>query len=356
MAHQQAPSYLQAIEVPLALLLSKDLTPAAKLLWIRLRFDAVHRPHRSHSPCRLAERTGLARSTIYEALRQAAQAGWLIPHTDKRSGKRRWKTACPAPQPRGFARIPVDLIRAADTLRPQAILCYGILQALPDFNGRGMAGSFKWAQLRELTGLHLRTLKRAVRELADAKWIALAQEHRKAPVRFRLQHADEAYQVEAERRLERAAFVGESIMREYLTLMVPTGECEDGARPGFLVNPATGERMEFDRYYPVHRVAFEFNGKQHYEAGGRFTKEEVAAQKKRDELKRQICRQQGIRLVVVHAEDLTLKGMLKKLEEVGDLLPRRSLRLYKRTIRYLDECGRRYLHKATMSEKKRKSA
>jgi len=102
-------------------------------------------------------------------------------------------------------------------------------------------------------------------------------------------------------------------------------------------------------------VAFEFNGKQHYEAGGRFTKEEVAAQKKRDELKRQICRQQGIRLVVVHAEDLTLKGMLKKLEEVGDLLPRRSLRLYKRTIRYLDACGRRYQeaalkHEAAMKE------
>jgi hypothetical protein len=353
---RRLPSKPNIIEVPLALLLSKELTPAAKLLWIRLRFEAMQWRQRSHSPSRLAERTGLARSTIYEALRQAADVGWLIPYVDKATGKRRWKVALPVREPRGVVYIPVDLIRATDALRPQSILCYGILQATPDFKPRGMAGSFKWAQLRQLTGLHLRTLKRAVRELADARWIALAQRHRKAPIRFRLQHADQAYKVEVERRLERAQYVGESIMREFLSLLVPTNECEDGARPGFLVNPATGERLELDRYYPLHRVAFEFNGKQHYEPTGRFTREEVAAQKKRDRIKREICRQKGITLVVVHAEDLTLKGMLAKLNEVDDLLPRRSLRMFKRTVRFLNECGRRYSQKAVSSETNRRSA
>ena len=102
----------------------------------------------------------------------------------------------PVRDSQGFVRIPVDLIRAAHALPPQAILCYGLLQATPKFRGR--TGTFKWAELRELTGLHLRTIKRAVRALAEARWIAIMQEHRRAPIWFRLQHADQAYQVRGE--------------------------------------------------------------------------------------------------------------------------------------------------------------
>src|SRR5690606_33034584 len=58
---------IPAIDVPLALLLSKELTQATKFLWIRLRFDETHRLQRSHAPNRLAKRTCLARSTVYEA-------------------------------------------------------------------------------------------------------------------------------------------------------------------------------------------------------------------------------------------------------------------------------------------------
>lgn len=324
------------IKVPLSLLLSKDLTPAAKFLWIRMRFDAMHPRKRPHHPRRLAKRTGLARSTIYEALRQAEATGWLVPYLDPASGRRRWKTACPV-RDRRIAKIPVDLIRASHALRPQAILCYGLLQATPRFNGR--TGWFKWAELRELTGLHLRTIKRAVRALAEERWIAMAQEHRRKPIWFRLQHADEAFKDEVQKGLERANHVGEALMRSLLSLIVKTRECEDGARPGFLVNPASGEKMELDRYYPVDRVAFEFNGRQHYEATGRFTKQEVEAQKKRDRLKRQICKEKKIALVVVKAEDLSLAGMLRK---AGALLPRRALRGFKETIRYLNGCGKRY--------------
>lgn len=54
-------------------------------------------------------------------------------------------------------------------------------------------------------------------------------------------------------------------MREYLSLMIDSGEFEDNAAPGFLVNPLTDERLQFDRFYPPG-VAFEFNGPQHYGA------------------------------------------------------------------------------------------
>src|SRR5690606_17220763 len=85
---------LREIDVPLALLLTKDLTPAAKLLWARLRFDELDarkrnsKRMRSHSPKRLAKRTCLARSTIYEALKSAAATGWLVPACDSEIGNR----------------------------------------------------------------------------------------------------------------------------------------------------------------------------------------------------------------------------------------------------------------------------
>lgn len=338
----RSESSVRTVRVPLALLLSKDLTPAAKFLWIRLRLDETYRRHRSHRLKQLVKRTCLARSTVYEALRKGQATGWLVPYYDHKERERRWKTACPAP-PRGWVHIPVDLIRASHALRPQTILCYGLLQASPGYNSAARTGTFKWTQLRELAGLHLRTLKRAVRTLAEARWIATAQENRRAPIWFRLQHADEALKEEIEKGLERADYRGEAMMRFYLSLIADTKDCVDRARPEFLVNPASGERMEFDRYYPEHRVAFEFNGEQHYAATGRFTKTEVDAQRKRDRLKQWICKQKGIQLIVVKAEDLSLKGMLKK---VGDRLPLRALRGFKRTIRFLNECAMRYRAKA----------
>lgn len=128
-------------------------------------------------------------------------------------------------------------------------------------------------------------------------------------------------------------------MRSFLSLTADTRECQDHARPEFLVNPATGERLEFDRYYPVDRVAFEFNGPQHYTATGRFTRREVTAQRKRDRVKQRVCNEKGIQLVTVHPEDLSLTGILRK---VGDLLPRRALRGLRRTILFLNACGSRY--------------
>lgn len=332
-------NHVRAIAVPLSLLVSKELTPAAKLLWIRLRYDGIHRSKRSHRPRQLAKRTCLGRSTVYEALRRGEVNGWFVRSRDPETGKPRWKAVWPQRGGDRAVRIPVALIRAAHELRPVAILCYGILQAVKEFNVGSQAGTFKWGELKQISGLDLRTIRRAVRALAAKRWIATAQKHRLQRIWFRLMIADEAYLEEIRVRLERAEFAGEALMRSYLSLIVQSDESEDWARPEFLVNPASGERMELDRYYPVHRVAFEFNGRQHYQATGQFPRPEVEAQRKRDQLKRQICREKNIELVVVHAEDLSVIGMLKK---VGNLLPRRALRGLKRTIEYLDNCSLRY--------------
>ncbi len=328
---------MQVVEVPLALLLSRSLTPAAKLLWIALYLDVRKGRQRSHAPTLLALRTGLARSTVYKALAQLSALGWLLAQRERPSGKRRWQTVRPHVGDRTCVRLPVDLVDVSRSVSPQAVLCYGLLQATPKY--RGSTGQFKWAELRKITGLHLKTVKRAVRSLIRAGWVATTQRNRLTPIRFRLQHADQARKEDVQRRLERSEYRGEAIMRECLSLFVDSQEFVDNARPGFLVNPSTGERLEFDRFYPLHRVAFEFNGQQHYAPTKRFSKRQVNAQRKRDAAKRRICIEQGITLIVVRADELSLATLLQK---VGSWLPLRNLRGYERTVRYLERVIQNY--------------
>jgi len=79
--------------------------------------------------------------------------------------------------------------------------------------------------------------------------------------------------------------------------------------------------LELDRFYePL--LAFEFNGAQHYRTTGRYTQAEADAQHFRDLIKAGICLYRGIHLVVIHPEDLSLQGLIKK---IGGSAPLRSL-------------------------------
>lgn len=142
-----------------------------------------------------------------------------------------------------------------------AKLLYGLLQATPDFRGQG--GQFTYASLCSLTQLGRNTLKRAVAELVGAGWVQTSQASRVSPIRFTLGSPErrraEAKAAQAGRRLRRTRFAGEAIMQEYLSLLIDSDQFTDNARPGFLVSPLTGERLELDRFYPPN-TAFEFHG------------------------------------------------------------------------------------------------
>jgi hypothetical protein len=99
-----------------------------------------------------------------------------------------------------------------------------------------------------------------------------------------------------------------------------------------MVNPATGELLRFDRYYAAG-VALEFNGAQHYGTTDWFPDaEEVKAQQVRDLLKAGHCLLSGIRLVILHAEDLSLDAIRAK---VGGLLPLRDLQGHDLLVNHL---------------------
>ena len=343
------------IQVPLALLRSADLTPAAKLIWLHCHRDEVHRRQQSHTPTNLARRTGLARSTVYRALEQLERAFWCIRRRDRARGKRRVQTRLPFKTSTACVVIPVDLFEWRESLSPQAIICYGFLRALAGPNGVG--GQFKWADFRAETGLHLRTLKRAVRSLAEADWLAIEQRNRLAPIRYTFQHPDIVRMEGAKARLSTSPFKGQALMEEFLNVIIDTRKFHDGGSEGILLNPRTSHQLQLDRHYYQHGVVFEFNGRQHYESSEHFSKEQVAAQRERDAIKRSICGAEGVTLVVVHADDLSKNGIIRRIREAGVTLDgagapspwlplRRSLDMYRRTIRHLEYAGARYRRKA----------
>ncbi len=286
----------RVIEVPIALLLDSDQTASSKVVSMALRLNPAA------GPAELEARTGLSRHTVLCGLSQAAK------------GRRSL----------GGPRVKVPGALLAELLiGAQAKVLYGLLQITPGF--RGQRGQFTYDSLCSLTKLGRNTLKRAIGDLVATRWVQVTQENRLGPFNFTLGNPELTRSLEeaalARRRLKRAKFAGEAIMQEYLSLLIESDQFTDNARPGFLVNPQSRERLELDRFYPPN-VAFEFNGAQHYHATPRFSQEEVDNQHLRDLIKAGICLYRGIHLIIIRSEDLSLEGMTKK---IGQSMPLRDL-------------------------------
>jgi hypothetical protein len=301
------------VYVPVSRLLDPTMTAATKVIWMALCLQP------KATPRELQAQTGLSRPTVEHGLAQLAVS----------------KGTPGGPK----AKVPGPLL-ADRTVGPQAKALFGLLQTTPNF--KGQAGQFTFTSLSALTRLGPNTLKRAMAELAGAGWVELAQESRVSPIVFtlgprELRRSQQEAAV-ARRRLKRAQNGGEAIMQEYLSLLIDSNQFTDNARPGFLVNPQTGERLELDRLY-LPNLAFEFNGAQHYGQTERFTQAEADAQRLRDLIKAGICLYQGVHLVIIHGEDLSVQGMTKR---IGQAMPLRSLAGQEPLIEVLEEASLLY--------------
>ncbi|MFZ5815225.1 MAG: ArsR family transcriptional regulator [Bacillota bacterium] len=307
------------VMAPESLLLDRDLLATAKLLWLLLQLEPEAR-----NPGLLAARSGLNPKTVARGLAQLE--GRAFPATGRKAGM-------PAP------------LLLDRRLSSRARLLYGLLQFTPGF--RREAGQCTLASLTPLTGWTRNPVRSAIGLLQETGWLELSQRNCHSPIRFHLRNPVAERQERAtnmaRRRLKKAEFKGEAIMREYLSLLIDSDQFEDNASPGFLVNPYTGEEMQFDRFYPPD-VAFEFNGAQHFGPTARYPDEEKARrQMGRDYIKMGICISRSIRLVVLLAEDLSLDGIRRK---VDGLLPLRDLTGQERLINYLERVARNYRSEA----------
>jgi len=312
------------VKVPRLILLHEHLTPAAKLLWAALQLQPKNQEH-------LLQLCGLSRASIQPGQSQLQQYSLLKPLLF----------------PKGdWAYLPVDLLRNK-TVHPQAKIMYGALQLVPTFSGGVVKVTME--QLAQLTRRHPSTVRRALSSLVDAGWLEVRRSGKTGLLTIAVLNpqleAQKQTIAEIDRRLEKAPWRGEGIMREWLTFLIDRDNFEDDASPGFLVNPYTAEELKLDRLYPPD-VAFEFNGPQHYGPTQLYPSEEEARkQMARDLIKLAICMQRGIQLVVIHAEDLSLEGMLRR---IPDGLPLRSLDYQEVVIAHLESLSRAYRQRAPL--------
>ncbi|MDI6824207.1 MAG: ArsR family transcriptional regulator [Bacillota bacterium] len=239
--------------------------------------------------------------------------------------------------------LPVALLLDR-SLPAGARVLYGVLMYLADRSGQC---DVSHRRLQQLAGVRSHvTICTYVRALVSAGWL----ETRPLPghrLRYVLRdphhRARERLLPAVKQRLEKAAFKGEALMREWLTALVDCDEHVDGVRPGFLQNPLSDQPMEYDRLY-LSRVAFEFNGPQHYGPTDQFPDvTQAKEQQARDAMKKGISLDHGVHLVIVRTEDLSFEGMRAK---IGDLLPLREVERDDPVVRYLESVSKAYCLKA----------
>ncbi len=310
------------VKAPAQLLLDPSLPVTAKLLWMIIHLHAG-----PLSPSRLSNLSGLARQTVRASLHQLKTTGWL----DARPTAR-------------HALVPAGLL-ADRRIGPRGKVLYAQLQLAEGFCHPSL--QCRYQHLADLIGISPGPVRQAARHLAETGWLETTRRSKKTLVLFTLRDpiAEQRAAVIAiiQRRLAKAEFKGEAIMREFLSLIVASEEFEDNASPGYLRNPFTGEPLQLDRYYPPG-VAFEYNGLQHYTTTEHYPSEErLRRQQARDYMKRGICEARGIRLITLHAEELTLDRIR---QAVDGLLPLRDLAGHEDLIAFLEDAARTYRRRA----------
>lgn len=93
---------------------------------------------------------------------------------------------------------------------------------------------------------------------------------------------------------------GEKKCKEFVEFI--TGKKFHKVRPEFLKNPVTGHALELDLYNEELKLAVEYNGAQHYHYNSMMhqnNRDRFQNQQYRDLIKKQLCEQHDIRLILV---------------------------------------------------------
>lgn len=162
-------------------------------------------------------------------------------------------------------------------------------------------------ELSRRVGLSRGAAADACLRLAEAGWLRMDQGLGSARRPVPLVPVE--CQVELARELEQAyGFApnkGEFLMRCHLDAWVRSSKYVDNARPSLLANPLSGAALEYDRFYWDDKVAFEFNGWQHYELTEQHPDPEALRQQQaRDAIKLARSVEAGIQLVTITPEHL----------------------------------------------------
>lgn len=110
--------------------------------------------------------------------------------------------------------------------------------------------------------------------------------------------------------------------REILARIFDDIRYQDNVSPEWLINPATKRRLKLDKYYPEIGLALRFVGLT-AKGQGRQSDWEVMETEQRDQTREELCRQNGVELVLIEPEDDTpkqLDTLLRILSRASRLL------------------------------------
>lgn len=113
----------------------------------------------------------------------------------------------------------------------------------------------------------------------------------------------------------------EGQMQDILNVMLPEADYVDNGYYSWMLSPK-GAPLQLDRYYPSLRLAFEYNGRQHYEYNSYMHKNEAAFEylQRCDLRKRKECKRRGITLISIkYTKKITSEYLLGRLDNAGIL-------------------------------------
>lgn len=342
----------RSVPLPSSLLTDRRLSALARYLFMCICYFSEP----NGDECRLPDRVLLrsaqlgSRNTLRKNLTQLEQNGWLDVTRGRGRSVPRYRLRPRAGKWGPTVKLAGSLVGDA-SLSPLAKWLYGFL-VVCCFQQK-TAYTARQTELREAAGLgDNRALRTAVKQLQATGWLRVRRKggaggsvYEPLDPHFALRTAVRE-RIEAD--LQQITYKGELLLKEMLNVLVPDEPCQDNARPSYLLNVATGNLMEFDRWYPEARVAIEFNGPQHYRATRMFSDSEaVRQQQQRDLMKVAWAAQFGTTMVTITPSELTFPILQQKL---AGLLPLVSLHNDDPVVRYLDRYSRHYARKAGRGE------
>lgn len=103
-------------------------------------------------------------------------------------------------------------------------------------------------------------------------------------------------------------YVALSAWREMLARILKDFTAQENVSPEWLVNPATKRRLKLDLYYPEASLAFRFVGLT-AKGQGRQSDWEVMEDEQRDQTRQELCRLNGVQLLLVDPLEEPVKQM-----------------------------------------------
>lgn len=117
---------------------------------------------------------------------------------------------------------------------------------------------------------------------------------------------------------------GELLLRKILKHNIDNENVLYNYRGTGAINDKTKQPLELDAYYPDYKLAFEFQGEQHYKATQFADGKAVQEIKYRDAIKEKYCNENGILLIKINA--LQLSALLSQRSRIRREIPNINLK------------------------------